>query len=616
MGPEADILVVVKSARIEKPPATTELLKEEVLIRYLASLKKKGIDREVLDEIGLERPYDVDVPGSVDRPTVFCTLTDTPIAVANNVWVWENLGRDNLVEQKQLGDGWTSQRTLYLQLNDDAREAWVSAALSIFHALGISLEGDLSVYNLVVPWVACFGNLSDSSDSSELRQRQPIYLFIHPPPLSNLLPDGRWYTTTSFHYWSFHESGQPPLTPEICHTLGLPTKLQCRKSFISSSWPTNRYKLLHQYLVPRGFDPTTTDFARHLEYDDYAFRPINNSDRFEVVDEGCPTETDSDAETDPNIDLNHFLKDQRHENNGASTSHCSSNEPVPGDSLVNLEAGLTTSQVVANKPKRYGTQDRGHENRLVHAEQDDLFQKNKTENGRIIEGPSSTQQLHPLQPEHIALTDTIPTFPISSVSQTLRLLEMPEHGSNPASHPRDLVLRRGSSTQSSEIINLSDDTTVSAGNHSSQDMNPTDMPQPTTTELLDVKLFTSANEQPTTDLTHCFGSDENVFQAELGDVGHNRLFEVEHEGTLYESTEEIKVQEKDSIARTKPMPTDSGSNLDGGVDTTSRIQKHSFLATWWLVFDCIIVFWCLFLLSMQWLSGVFWVYRVLSLSPR
>ncbi|KAJ8092458.1 hypothetical protein PM082_023711 [Marasmius tenuissimus] len=626
IGPSLDMFVVVGLDRIENPVTTTDLLKEEVLIRYLASLKKKGADRQVVHgivHVGLYSSYDVDVRGSVDQPTVFCTLTDTPIAVANNVW--EDLCRDNFVEQKQLGDGWTrfrlvdsKHRTFNLQLNWDARRPWVSAALSIFHALGISLEGDLSVYNLVVPRVWCEGDLSDSSDSSELRQRQPIYLFIHPSPLSNLLPDGRWYTTTSFHYWSFHESGQPPLTPEICHTLGLPAELQCRKSFISWSWPTDRYKLLRQYLVPRGFDPTTTDFAPHLEYGDYAFRPINNSDRFKVVDEGCPTDTDSDAETDADIDSNHSSENQRHENNGASTSHCSRNMPVPGDALVNSEADLTTSDHVANKHQRFGnsTQDGGDKNRLVHGGQDELCQKNETEDGRIIQEPSSIQQLHPLPPEHIALTDTSPTFPISSVSQTLRSLEMPQHEADLASDPRGLVLRRGSSTQSSEIINLSDDTTVSDGKHSSQDIGPTDMAQRRTMELPDDRPSTTTNEQPTTDLTQRLGFDENVLQAGVDDVGHRRLSELEHEGTLYESTKEVKVQEEGSIVCTELEPTNFGSNLDGGVDTTSRIQKHSFLATWWLVFDCIIVFWCLFLLSMQWLSGVFWVYRVLSLWPQ
>ncbi|KAJ8092455.1 hypothetical protein PM082_023708 [Marasmius tenuissimus] len=607
-------MVSVWFDRIENPVTTTDLLKEEVLIRYLASLKKQGTDHQVVDDIvGLYSSYDVGVPGSVDQPTVFCTLTDTPIAVANNVWQsdW-----NNLVDRELLEDGWTrfrlgdsNDRTLYLHLNDDAREAWVSAALSIFHALGISLEGNLSVFNLVVPQALCSVTISDSSDSIELRQRQPIYLFIHPH-----LPDDGEHSL--FHYWSFHESGQPPLSPDDCHTLGIPIALTYSKYFKSLSWPTDPYKLLRQYLVPRGFDPTTTDFARHLGYDVNAFRPISNSERFKVVDEDCPTDTDSDAETDANIDLNHSLDNQQHENNGAFTSPCSSNEPVPGDALVNSEADLTTSQVVANKLKRYSAQDGGHENHLVHPKQDDLCQKNETENRRIIEEPSSTQQLHPLPPEHIALTDTIPTFPISSVSQTLRLLEMPEHGSNPASHPRDLALRRGSSTQSSEIINLSDDTTVSAGNHNSQDIDPAVMPQPTTTEHLDDTLFTSANERPTTDLTHSFGFDVNILQAGVDDPRHCRLSEAEHEGTLHEPTEEVKVQEEGSIVCTELEPTDSDSNLDSGVDTARVVWQRSFITTWWLAVDCGIVVWCLYLLSMQWISDVAWVYRVLSFSPR
>ncbi|KAJ8092448.1 hypothetical protein PM082_023701 [Marasmius tenuissimus] len=563
MGPSSGSFHEIWSKLIVNPAATTELLKEEVLIRYLASLKRKRTDRTVVEDIGIYSSYDVDVPGSVGQPTVFCTLTDTPtpIAVANNVWQSVS---DNLVERKLFGNGWTrfrlgdsNNQRLHLQLNGDARRAWVSAALSIFHALGISLEGDLSVFNLVVPEVSCegnlsrcSGNLSNSSNSSELQQRQPIYLFIHPH-----LPDNGKHSL--FHYWSFHESGQPPLSPDDCHTLGIPIALTYSKYSKSSSWPTNRYKLLHQYLVPRGFDPTTTDFARHFGYDVYAFRPISNLERFKVVDEDCPTDTDSDAGADAKINSNHFLENQRHENNGASNSHCSRNMPVSGDALVNSEADLTTSDHVANKHQRFGngTQDGGDKNRLVHGGQDELCQKNETEDGRIIQEPLSTQQLHPLPPEHIALTDTSPTFPISSVSQTLRSLEMPQHEADLASDPCGLVLRCGSSIQSSEVVNLRDDTTVSAGNHSSQDIGPTDMPQRRTMKLPDDRPSTTTNEQPTTDLTQHLGFDENVLQAGVDDVGHRRLSELEHEGILHESMKEVKGQEKDSIARTKPVPT-------------------------------------------------------------
>ncbi|KAJ8092452.1 hypothetical protein PM082_023705 [Marasmius tenuissimus] len=285
-------------------------------------------------------------------------------------------------------------RKFHLDLNDDAREAWVSVAWSIFHALGISSEGNLGVFNLVVPEGWCDVNLSGSSDSAELQQRQPIYFFFYPPPPKSLA-DAGW--NSSFHYWSFYKSGQPPLSPDDCHTLGLPVELWFKKYFKSWSWPTNHYKLLRQYLVPRGFDPTTTDFARHLEYDGYTFRPINNSDRFKVVDEGCPTDTD--------IDSNHSLQNQQHENDRASTTHCSMNMPVSGDALVNSEADLTTPGFVANKRQRTSAGERGIEYHCHEEEERDLCHKNHTSNARTTDEPS-LRLIHPLPKRQMFATDT------------------------------------------------------------------------------------------------------------------------------------------------------------------------------------------------------------------
>ena len=80
-----------------------EILKETALLPYLASFKAKNIDRTFVSAIRLgggERG----VPETVDRPTVFCKLTGTRIAVANQVWTSE---KEYLVDQVLLEDGWT-----------------------------------------------------------------------------------------------------------------------------------------------------------------------------------------------------------------------------------------------------------------------------------------------------------------------------------------------------------------------------------------------------------------------------------------------------------------------------------------------------------------------------
>ena len=82
--------------------ATVDLLKEEVLMRYLASFKSKEIDRGLLDVLARGDAKEK-VPEWVCQPTVICKSTNTPIAVANNAWqsLW-----GPLVEREVLGNGW------------------------------------------------------------------------------------------------------------------------------------------------------------------------------------------------------------------------------------------------------------------------------------------------------------------------------------------------------------------------------------------------------------------------------------------------------------------------------------------------------------------------------
>ncbi|KAK1226502.1 hypothetical protein PQX77_010510 [Marasmius sp. AFHP31] len=46
------------------------------------------------------------------------------------------------------------------------------------------------------------------------------------------------------------------------------------------SWSTKLYKQLDEYQRLRGFDPTTTNFARHLGYARNIFNPVHDTDRF------------------------------------------------------------------------------------------------------------------------------------------------------------------------------------------------------------------------------------------------------------------------------------------------------------------------------------------------
>ncbi|KAK1216168.1 hypothetical protein PQX77_021221 [Marasmius sp. AFHP31] len=131
----------------EELPLTAELVQEDVLLRFLAGLKSKHVDDVVVREVAFSGASTL-VPERVLRPTVISTLTNAPIAVANNTWTshWNSLSH-----RKLLADGMTrftlaDGDNLQLKWNWDAEEAWMTQAWSVFGARGISMEEDLSLY--------------------------------------------------------------------------------------------------------------------------------------------------------------------------------------------------------------------------------------------------------------------------------------------------------------------------------------------------------------------------------------------------------------------------------------------------------------------------------------
>ncbi|KAK1221649.1 hypothetical protein PQX77_015541 [Marasmius sp. AFHP31] len=263
---------------IKDLPPNAELLQGEVLVRFLGNQRSREVDDAFMNVMLFLRESE-SIPERVNRPTIFSALTKTPIAVANNIW---KSSEDNLVERTCLENGWTRFRLdgdgrLELGLNGDIKEAWLWQATSVFHARGVSLEDDLEDFHLVYPWRWLDGNLDDSPSRCQLRQQQPIFLFIYPPPPN--IPDGE---TSSLHHWSFQEDGHSQISPKSCFHLGLPVELDYENlGFESCSWITDCYKCLHQYQIARGFDPTTADFVQHLGHP--VFVPLNDSDRFEDV---------------------------------------------------------------------------------------------------------------------------------------------------------------------------------------------------------------------------------------------------------------------------------------------------------------------------------------------
>ncbi|KAJ8087612.1 hypothetical protein PM082_006445 [Marasmius tenuissimus] len=252
-------------------PSTADTLQEDVFLRFLASCQSKEVDHAFFT--GLTSAWHNElVPEPVDQSAVISALHRTPIAVANNVW---KSYKESLVEEKVLDNELTRFRVsdrdgvLSLGLNYDVRSAWLCQALKIFHARGISLNDDLSVYEIIYRPAWLDGYLSDNQVLSERRSAQSIYLFLRRPPRN--LSNG-W--RSSLHFWSFHEDGGKPLSTEICNHLGLPIEfLFSGQSYYSFSWSTKGYRQIDQYQRLRSFDPTTAAISRHLGYGPYAFQP-------------------------------------------------------------------------------------------------------------------------------------------------------------------------------------------------------------------------------------------------------------------------------------------------------------------------------------------------------
>ncbi|KAF9257281.1 hypothetical protein L218DRAFT_879823, partial [Marasmius fiardii PR-910] len=79
-----------------------------------------------------------------------------------------------------------------------------------------------------------------------------------------------------FCFWSHDPTGQNSLPPDMCNYLGLPFKLSLNVRYYKRAWPTESYKILHDYQIARGFDPRTMDFAQFMEYPTWEVAPPEN----------------------------------------------------------------------------------------------------------------------------------------------------------------------------------------------------------------------------------------------------------------------------------------------------------------------------------------------------
>ncbi|KAK7021349.1 hypothetical protein VNI00_017452 [Paramarasmius palmivorus] len=102
----------------------------------------------------------------------------------------------------------------------------------------------------------------------------PVYLFVQPPP-TRLSEVDAWLNSQVF-FWSYDENGTTQITEHIQRCLGLPKLTLNGPQILLRSWRKYVYDAIHKWQVARGFDPTTSDFARSLRYS--ILQPVPNKD--------------------------------------------------------------------------------------------------------------------------------------------------------------------------------------------------------------------------------------------------------------------------------------------------------------------------------------------------
>ncbi|ESK81324.1 hypothetical protein Moror_12109 [Moniliophthora roreri MCA 2997] len=177
-------------------------------------------------------------------------------------------------------------------------EEWLSQSLQVFDALGVT-EGKENFFIVEPPDLVLQSTqrlttpptLHNAEHPIEETLPTPIYLFVHslPTTLSELVS---WMERPRY-FWSFDETGQSRLSEEECERWSLPV-LVPNTGYLDQvelySWPTHVYTALRDWQKARGFDPTTSDWARSRGHPEW--ESIGTEDRFVLVEEPLAEDLD------------------------------------------------------------------------------------------------------------------------------------------------------------------------------------------------------------------------------------------------------------------------------------------------------------------------------------
>ncbi|ESK84709.1 hypothetical protein Moror_621 [Moniliophthora roreri MCA 2997] len=198
--------------------------------------------------------------------------------------------RRGLVDKMELDGGLTrftldlTQNFSFYTMCRKFYHAWLLQSSQIFGALNVT-EGEENFFvidppALVIEYtlheydgLTAFFNLCDGKPPVKETPPapSPIYLFLRrfPESISEFMSWGR----PGAYFWSFDETGQSGMSEEEYQSLGV------------LKWPTYVYTALQEWQEARGFDPTTSDWARSMGFPELEIVGVGKDHgQFEEVD--------------------------------------------------------------------------------------------------------------------------------------------------------------------------------------------------------------------------------------------------------------------------------------------------------------------------------------------
>ncbi|KAK7060741.1 hypothetical protein VNI00_000473 [Paramarasmius palmivorus] len=149
---------------------------------------------------------------------------------------------------------WLTQAHYVINSGEDIEDLGKCFTASFIGQIHLETNGSSSITQRdSSSQLSCSGTALDDS---------VVYLFVSPPPTR--ISEVEDWVNSRIAFWSFEENGITQIPEDMRQCLGLPRLVLRRMNVKVMTWDQCVYDAMYTWQVARGFDPTTTDFARSL----------------------------------------------------------------------------------------------------------------------------------------------------------------------------------------------------------------------------------------------------------------------------------------------------------------------------------------------------------------